>query len=361
MLELNNISTKSGKFILKDICLHFKKNQTHIIIGPTGSGKTMLLDSVIGFRKPFNGEVILNGKNINNLEIEKREIAYVPQSLCLFPHLIVEDNILYSLKVRNIEKKCDLIYELCESLGIKNILKRNIKNLSGGESQRVAVARAIASGYNILLLDEPFSALHEGMKMELWFLLKKLQQKYNLTIIMVTHNLEEAFFLGDTISVIINGEIMQSGEKEYIYYSPQSTEIAKFMGIRNLFAVNITDINKDKITVFCNELNASLNISPLLYSGSFKKGDTVNAGIRSDDIMILREGYLKPDQDNLLKGRILDIFEKGSSYLIIFSPENFEKIIEIELPNYAFQKLQLSIGQLITVSLKNERIFLLKG
>jgi len=218
MLEIRELCLKAGSFSLHNISLILNDLQSHVILGPTGSGKTLLLESIVGFRKPEAGSVTLNGKELLSLPVERREMSYVPQDLALFPHLSVEANILYALRMKGDRdgRKRALAESLIDSVRIRSLLMRSTRHLSGGERQRVAFVRALATGYRYLLLDEPLSALHEGMRKELWFLLRELQQKYELTILMVTHSLEEAFFLGNEVSVMIDGTIHQSGSKQAV-------------------------------------------------------------------------------------------------------------------------------------------------
>ena len=365
MLEVKGLSSKAGGFSLDDISLTVEGSQCHVIVGPTGSGKTMFLESIIGFRKALEGVILLDGKDIKDTPVEKRGFSYVPQDLAIFPHLTVEENILYGLKVRRSKDSGfrALTIELIDALRIRHLLKRATENLSGGERQRVALARALAPGYRYLLLDEPLSSLHEGMKRELWFLLKELQQKYRFTMLMITHDMEEAFFLGDTISIMINGKIHQTGRKRDIYHNPETLDVARFLGIRNLFEAEVIDTCSETLNIYCAELNTNLTVlrdAALPPDANVKENDKLIAGIRSEEVMILRHGYQRQNQDNLLRGMVLDVFEKGASHTILFLPERSQKGVEIEVPNYAFQKLNLRKKQDTIISLKGENIFLIR-
>lgn len=359
MLEVKNLFLQVGNFCIKNLNLIIEKKTCHAIIGHTGSGKTILLETIMGFRKPLKGKIYLNNKEITKTPIEKRNISYLPQDIALFPHLNVKENIFYGLKIRKEKepKYYKLMDELIENFKINHVLERNIQNLSGGEKQRVALIRAIATGNNYLLLDEPFTGLHEGMKKELWFLIKEIQKKYNLTILMVTHNIEEAFLLGDNISIMINGMIYQSGTKEEVYQYPKTLEVAKFFGIRNLFNAKYIKSVDNKIIVYCVELNCHLSIqTPSFFYNNLSK---FIIGIRSENVMILRPELIKENQDNVLEGNIIEIFNKGKSYTILFLPNNSKTYIEIEIPNYAFYKLNLYKGKTVLISLREEKIFLI--
>ncbi|MCJ7600905.1 MAG: ABC transporter ATP-binding protein [Desulfobulbaceae bacterium] len=364
MLELRSLSIRAGKFLLEDVSLSAHHAQCHIIVGPTGSGKTLVLEAIIGFRKPDKGEILVDGRDITGLAIEERGISYVPQDLSIFPHLTVEENILYGV---NLQKKKDgrrhvLAGELVEALGIGHLLKRSTMNLSGGELQRVALVRAIATGAKCLLLDEPLSSLHESLKKEIWFLLKELQTRYDLTILMVTHDLEEAFFLGDTISIFINGKVHQTGKKKTIYTTPETLDVAKFMGIRNLFTAEVVGSEKNVFKIHCPQLGRDLVIPKGVNNdaGRFEKGEKIIAGIRPEEAMILRSGDYRKNLDNIIEGTIANIFAKGASHTLFFMLDNGGQRIEVEIPDYALKKLQLLKGERRKISLRGENIFLLK-
>ncbi len=357
MLELKGITVKAGSFLLKGIDLNVEEQRCHAIIGPTGCGKTTLLETVIGLRKPTRGEIWLHGKEISSLPVESRGISYLPQDLALFPHLNVRKNINYGARVcKAKDRKPDaLVSGLIERLGVAHLLERSVHNLSGGERQRVALIRAMATGNKYLLLDEPLSSLHEAMKKELWLLIKKLQKQYGLTIIMVTHDLEEAFFLGDTISVMIDGRIYQTGTKDEVYRFPATLEVAGFFGIRNLYEAEVINSAKEGVIVRCKDLNVDLNLTTDKFTGLQNKEVTI--GIRAEDVMFYRPDLKRQDQDNTITGTIAEIFRKGATTAVYFVPNGTQKNIEIELPDYAMQKLNLAQGQISTVFLKSERIF----
>ena len=190
MLEIKNLYLQAGDFQVEQINFAVSVGACHALVGETGSGKTLILETVAGLRKAKSGNIYWLERDITHLTPEQRKLAYVPQDLALFPHMTVRENIEYGLRMqRNFSSdKCAELEKLARNLGIHHLLERSIKNLSGGERQRTALARALAPGNTLLLLDEPFSALHEAMRRELWLLLKALQQQYGITILIVTHD-----------------------------------------------------------------------------------------------------------------------------------------------------------------------------
>ncbi|MBU4581500.1 MAG: ABC transporter ATP-binding protein [Proteobacteria bacterium] len=362
MLELRNIAAKVGTFALSDISLTVNEGSCHVIVGATGSGKTLLLESILGLRKLSRGSILLGGREITNQPLEKRNISYVPQDLALFPHLTVEDNILYGLRMKGIKDRehTRMVEMLMETVGIKDLARRSIGNLSGGERQRVALVRAIAAGNNHLLLDEPFSALHQGLRRELWYLLKELQKSRDLTVLMVTHDIEEAFFLGDRVSVMIYGAIRQSGAARDVYEKPADTAVARFFGIRNIFAGRVKVLSESALHVACDSLGAELTIpmGAVLHRPA-EPGAPCTVGIRAENVMVLKTDRPSYKQENLLTGILTEILLKGATHTLLFRPAGTATVVEIEVPDYALKKLQLNVGDGISIFFKGESLFLL--
>ena len=361
MLEVHGLSVRAGDFLLSDVSLTVQKSSCHVILGPTGSGKTLLLESVIGLRKPDKGKVLVDGNEITYLSIEKKKLSYVPQDLALFPHMTVRENILYPIRIRRSSQDTEngIMRELVDSLGIRHILDRQIRNLSGGERQRTALARAVVSGCKHLVLDEPLSSLHESLKKELWYLLNDLQRRYDLAILMVTHDLEEAFFLGDTISIIIDGMLHQQSRKREIYGHPQSIEVARFLGVGNLFRARIPPITGNPFTVYCEELASTLRLSTHRRTSAVTENNEFFVGIRSEDVVIPTQGGLSPNTTNIIEGTVLDIFETGATFTVIATCGNRSKNIEITLRRSILNRLNLAKGQSIIIHLPEENLFLI--
>lgn len=362
MLEVRDLSARAGTFVLSNVSLTVPPSSCHVILGPTGSGKTVLLESVIGLRNPQAGKVILEGKEITYLPMERRGLSYVPQDLALFPHMTVRQNILYPLKIRggkqDIEK--GIVRELIDSLGIRHLLDRSVRNLSGGERQRTALARAVASGCKYLILDEPLSALHESLKRELWYLLKDLQRRYDLAILMVTHDLEEAFFLGDAVSIVLEGKILQQGEKEDVYEHPASVDVAGFLGIRNLFHVRSERFTGDSLQAYCEDLGVTLRLSsPVLRSRSDETSQFV-VGIRSEDVSVLVPEAQTSHLKNVVEGTVQDTFENGAFLTLIATNHGSSTCVEAAIPRSMAKKLELSRGSSVSLHLPEERLFLIE-
>jgi len=361
MLEVMHLSARAGSFVLGNVSLTILPSSCHVILGPTGSGKTLLLESVIGLREPQEGKVILEGKEITDLPIERRGLSYVPQDLALFPHMTVRENILYPIRIRGGKQDIEngIVGELVDSLGIRHLLHRSVQNLSGGERQRTALARAVASGCKYLVLDEPLSALHESLKKELWYLLKDLQRRFELATLMVTHDLEEAFFLGDTVSVILDGKVHQQGRKEDVYEHPASVEVAGFLGIRNLFLGKMERVTGDSLLMYCENLGTTLRLSdPALKSRSLETSSFA-VGIRSENVAILMPGELTPHITNIIEGTIQDTFENGAFLTLIVTNRDSSTSVEAVVPRTMAKKLTLSRESSVFLGLPEESLFLI--
>ena len=240
MIEFINVGMTypCGNVGLKNINLTINESEITVFIGPSGSGKTTLLKMINRLEDNTTGEVKINGKNVKEYDIHKMrwDIGYALQQVALFPHMNVEENIAIvpELKKWKKEKINARIDELLNMVGLEpeKYRKRKPSELSGGEAQRVGIARALAADPKIILMDEPFSALDPITRASLQEDVKKLQKQINKTIVFVTHDIEEAFLLGDKICIIQDGELIQSGTKQEIISNPKNDFVKKFIAIK---------------------------------------------------------------------------------------------------------------------------------
>lgn len=236
-LSLKNISKKyKDKEILKNISFDIKEGELICILGPSGCGKTTLLNIIGGFVSDFSGDVLLSDENINNIPPEKREIATVFQSYGLFTHKNVIDNVSYGLKLLKIDKNMreKRAKEMLEKVGLAGYEKKKIKELSGGEQQRVAIARSMVLNPKLLLLDEPLSNLDVHLRDVMRKEIKRIQKQFGVTMIIVTHDQEDAFKLADRVIVINEGHIEQIGTPVELYKEPKNNFISSFIGENNI-------------------------------------------------------------------------------------------------------------------------------
>lgn len=223
------------KKILKDISLEVRSGEILALLGESGCGKSSLLKAMLGLYPLAKGKIFFQGKEIQNLPSHKRGISVVFQDLRLFPHLNVGENVGFSLELQKVPKakRKQRVEELLKLVQLEGYSERRIDSLSGGQMQRVAIARALAMNEKLLFLDEPFSALDPNLRREMGDFLLELQKQENLTVVLVTHDQEEALRLAHRIALMKDGEILQVDEGEKLYYAPVNEYVARFMGTGN--------------------------------------------------------------------------------------------------------------------------------
>ena len=223
------------KKILKNISLEVRSGEILALLGESGCGKSSLLKAMLGLYPLSKGKIFFQGKEIQNLPSHRRGISVVFQDLRLFPHLNVGGNVGFSLELQKVPKaeRKQRVEELLKLVQLEGYSERRIDSLSGGQMQRVAIARALAMNEKLLFLDEPFSALDPNLRREMGDFLLELQRKENLTVVLVTHDQEEALRLAHRIALMKDGEILQVDEGEKLYYAPVNEYVARFMGKGN--------------------------------------------------------------------------------------------------------------------------------
>ncbi len=234
-LSIENINFSYGKNeVIKNFSLEVEEGSFTTLLGSSGSGKTTLLRLLMGFLEPSDGKILIEGKSINGVLPNKRGMGFVFQDYALFPHLTVEQNLLYGLK-RNGKKEenRELVLKTASSLGIDSLLRRFPAELSGGQQQRVALGRALVLKPRVLLMDEPLSSLDTNLRQKVRGELKEIQQKLKITTVYVTHDHEEALSLSDKIAVMNNGRLVQYGSPYEIYFEPEDRFTASFIGRAN--------------------------------------------------------------------------------------------------------------------------------
>ncbi|MBC3803476.1 ATP-binding cassette domain-containing protein [Acetobacterium fimetarium] len=240
MVEIKDFSIRLGNFELKNINLDIFDNEIFAVLGKTGSGKTVLLESVAGFYRRFSGNVNIQGKSVVDVPLEKRKIGFVYQDFGLFPHMTVSDNIGYGLKIQKLDKQKreKKVAEMAEILSIGHVLNQYPGTLSGGERQRTALARALVLDPKMLLMDEPFSALDPATKQSMYKQIETIHQIFGCTILFVTHDFNEAQIMADRIGIMVNGELRGIRKSVNLFESCQDEEINNFLwgnsrGVKN--------------------------------------------------------------------------------------------------------------------------------
>lgn len=244
-VDLKGVTLTYGAFVaVKDVDLKIDKGSFVTLLGPSGCGKTTILRSIAGLVTPTSGEIVVAGRLINDVPIYKRNIGLVFQNYALFPHKTVADNIAFGLKYRDVPK-ADIgrkVKRALDMVRLPGVEKKLPSELSGGQQQRIALARAIVIEPDVLLLDEPLSALDAHLREEMRTELKIIQREVGITTIFVTHDQEEALAMSDRIVVINHGLIEQNGTPEEVYRAPASKFVASFLGQSNLMSGTIASI-----------------------------------------------------------------------------------------------------------------------
>jgi len=363
MIKIEGLTILFDTFKIVDLDIQIEEGGFHFLLGPTGSGKTLILESIIGLRKPKRGRIWVGDREVQGLPPERRGISYVPQDLALFPHLKVKENILYGIRARELDMKVYEAYvqSLVEVMRIEHLLERYPAHLSGGEKKRVALLRALAPKPKLLLLDEPLSGLDPSIKVDIQHLLKNLHTSFHTTTLCVTHDFEEAYFLGDGITIFIDGEVEQVGKRDDVFLKPRSKKVAQFLGAKNLYRAKVlrNEESSQRLILGVNGLQFSIPMS--LYKDKMKVGKEVDLFIRPEEVMIIREGKLVKDslKQNIFEGEIMDIADKEKYYTVYFQTMEGKILFEISIPKYAFRNLNLSIGKMVRIALRDESLWVM--
>ena len=229
------------KNIIDNINLEIKDKEFIVLVGSSGCGKSTILRLISGLEEITKGEILIDGKVVNNIHPKDRDIAFVFQSYALYPHMSVYDNIAFGLKMRKYDKKTidEKVREVAKSLNLEELLDRKPRQLSGGQRQRVALGRAIVRNPKVFLMDEPLSNLDANLRVQMRSEIKKLHKKLQTTFIYVTHDQTEALTMGDRIVVLDKGKIQQADTPDEIYNHPQNKFVAGFIGQMNFIDINI--------------------------------------------------------------------------------------------------------------------------
>lgn len=356
MLEVESLTASAGSFSLRDIDLTVAEGECHAVLGPSGSGKSTLLHVILGILRPREGRIRLGGLDITHQPIEYRGLGYLPQQIGLFPHLTVLQNITYSARARGLpaDQFKPLMDMLVDATGIRELLGRFPNTLSGGERQRVGLVRALTSRPRLVLLDEPFTSLNQSLRRELWWLMRDLRIKQRLTVLLVTHDLTEAYFLADRISVLMDGRIRQAGDKTKVYRRPATREVARFLGANNLWDGIVAGRDGAFLMIHC----PTLGITARLPGGDDAPPPhtRVTVGILAEHV-VLRDAEHPPKPDeHLLTGRIR-LLDFGPRWLIQFHHDS-GLVLELHMNRRTAEHFGLTDGRDgVTVGLPNSELF----
>ena len=302
MIALDHISLSFGSFGIHDLTLAIEPGTYLFIIGPSGAGKTLILETIAGLHSPDSGRVLLRGGDATGILPEKRGMALVYQDYSLFPHLTVTENIAFGLfhQESTPGEHERTVATLISQFRLESIRDRYPKTLSGGEQQRVAIARALATKPEILLLDEPFAALDPLIREQHIREMRRLQREHGLTVIQVSHSRDEAFALADRVAVVIDGRLVQSGTCEEIFFHPATESVGRFVGIENMLHGMIAGLDDGCMVVDVNGQHVRAN-------GNLSVGEPVVLCVRGSDVLLNPPQNIKDDFHTCLAGVVADI------------------------------------------------------
>ncbi len=309
---VNATFSPNNNYYIKDVSFNIKKKGEIVtLLGPSGAGKTTILRTIAGLEKLINGEIWLDNKLISSKKIfvepEKRKISLTFQNNCLFPHMNLKENILIGIQTKKSDRE---IFELIEKFYLNKILEKYPHEVSAGEAQRTALIRSLVNNPKLLLLDEPFSNLNKGLREELQEILRDIIKRKKISSIIVTHDYDEAFYLGDMCGVLIEQKLMQFSKPYKIYHNPNSTAVANFFNKGEFIDAKI---------ISRNELfHSKLGVIKGYIDKKFKIGNTVKLLIQPEDL-------LHNDKSNL-KFKIIDKRFNGASFIYTLNLSKSEKV-----------------------------------
>lgn len=327
-LQLKNISKTFKEFAVKDIDLEIRQGEYFVILGPSGAGKTLILEMIAGLLRPDTGEIT---------GVEGLKTGFIYQDYMLFPHLNVYENIAYGLKIRKKKKEeiKAIVKKLMIDLDIGHLVSREVTHLSGGEKQRVATARAMAISPDIFLFDEPTAALDRNARLNTHAMFLNWHKKDGAaTFVHVTHDFEEALSLGDRIGILIDGKLIQCGKPDHLFNNPANKEVADFLGYRNVFGGPVRD-NK-------------LYINGTVITVPVEKANHIYIAVRSDDI-ILSGKRLESSARNSFPGTVKNILKKSSVIEVIL---DIGVLLTIDITRKSYEEMNIETGDRLWATFK---------
>ena len=307
MVEIKNVSKAFGSMLaVNDASLSLNRGDFLTIVGPSGCGKTTMLRMIAGFDTPTRGDILINGTHVEDVPPYQRSIGMVFQKLALFPHMTAYENVAFPLKMRrfNPAEIPSLVDKYLRLVKLEDLGERRPHQLSGGQQQRVAIARALSFSPDLLLLDEPLSALDKKLREEMQLEFRRIQQELGVTTINVTHDQREALVMSDHIVVMNDGIVQQSDTPLDVYRKPQNQFVANFIGVTSMFAGTVVSCQSNTVSVSVGRATFTARGS----GDAFKVGDAVEVALRAEQIQFVE----RSDQpfENTISGVIVQrIFE----------------------------------------------------
>ena len=311
LIELNGITKTFGDTkALDNVSLYIRKREFITLLGPSGCGKTTMLRIIGGFEYPDEGQVLFEGRDIAAVPPYKRRVNTVFQKYALFPHLNVFDNIAFGLRLKKMPKAeiAERVHRMLKLVNLEGFEKRSVDAMSGGQQQRIAIARALVNEPEVLLLDEPLGALDLKLRKEMQIELKQMQQQLGITFVYVTHDQEEALTMSDTIAVMQGGRIQQIGDPKRIYDEPKNAFVAAFIGESNILHGTMIE---DDLVEMCGRQFECVD-------EGLGHNTPVDVVVRPEDVMVVGEDV------GMLVGEVTSVTFKGVHYEMVVRAGDFD-------------------------------------
>jgi len=344
--RVEDLHIKLPEFNLEDVSLSLDRGDYLTIIGPTGAGKTIFLESIVGFWHPDRGRIFLNERDITDELPEKRHIGIVYQDYALLPHMTVQENIAYGLKKHRPDGMEQAILDMAESLNIDHLLHRKPATLSGGEQQRAALARVLIVEPQLLLMDEPFSALDQQTRRRARIMLKEAVRERSTTVIHITHDLDDAWALADKLAVFRQGRLLQFGPMKSVFCRPRSKFVAEFVGAE-FFSGTV---------VSCEGSTSKIDVGGICLTSldRAEKGERVDVAIRYEDISVTTKRPSDNNGFNVVKGTLKHVIPEGPASILDMRANGIE--INALMSNRAIDSLDLRRGGNLYALIKKENV-----
>ncbi|MDE8349493.1 MAG: ABC transporter ATP-binding protein [Acidocella sp.] len=329
--------------------LKIEAGEFFTLLGPSGCGKTTLLRMIAGFETPDAGRILISGKEMQDVPAHKRAVNTVFQSYALFPHLNVADNIGFGLRMQGVKKpeRAKRVAAIMELLQIGQFAKRNAAQLSGGQRQRVALARALVNEPEVVLLDEPLSALDAKLRNELQIELLRMQKRLGMTFIFVTHDQHEALVMSDRIGVMSKGKLQQVGPVLDVYEKPRNVFVAEFLGLSNIWPIQPVGGGM-----------ADTPLGPLRITADI--GAARMAMIRPEKIWIYNDHQAPIDKPNIFKGVVREAIYMGASTQYRVETQAGQTVLALDTNNAAAER-SWRAGEAVAVEIKPDNIMLIEA
>lgn len=351
MIRTEGLSYSIGDFRLSEIDLEIARGEYFVLMGPPGSGKSILLECLCGLKRAGAGRIVIDGRDVTGLEPRDRGIGYVPQDNALFPHRSVAGNICFGLRARGLNRhqarqRAD---DAADLLGIRHLMTRRVTGLSGGEKQRVALARALVMEPKVLLLDEPVSTLDEATRYLICGELRQLQRRFDVTTLHVSHNLEEALSVADRAGILHQGRFQQTGTLDELLRRPQTEFVARFMRCENLFdgEAALTDGPSGRSAVRVGEVTFT---APGGHEGQVK------IMIRPEHLHLACTGCTGSGDQTDLPVKLVGIEDRGA---YVRAELDGPVRLVAHLSHTAFAELGLAIGAEVVAVVRPEHVYVL--